>query len=150
MKKIIAIIALLALCAAPAVADTWEITFTELSPGAEYAIFYYGERDPAMQSADEFIKRTNLTATPNLPLNEMATIEIDYPEGTSYSIYGKVFNAAGDSDLIMDDMGAYLSPTVWNRVAFKPVGEAHDVNVDGAGTVSVDVNVSVKTTYTVE
>jgi hypothetical protein len=150
MKKLI-IALVFCLMAVPAMAaDVWEVTFNNLSPDADHAIFYYGERDPDLQTADEFLARTDLTATPPVPLTEMASISIDYPADTKYSLFGKVFNAAGDADFLMDDMGDYVSPTVWNKTASKPMGPAHDVNVDGGGSVSVDVNVSVKTTYTVE
>lgn len=153
MKKIIAFALLALLIAVPCAADTWTVNFTAVSGDAEYAVFYYGERDPAVQSAQEFIARTDLTATEQFPLTAPAEIVIDYPEGTQYSIFGKVFTAGGDSDYFMDDKGAYLSPTVWvkGNGADKPVGEAEDTVVDSDGSdVSTDVTVTVKKTYIIK
>ena len=134
MKKIIAIIALLALCAAPAVADS--IVFNFVPEGDLASISIWHKAFPADYSgtADEFIAYGGFTESV-LGNTSPQTFTLEYPEGTEFAFWGEAVSAEGDRTVIMRNDGGTMTPIVWVGTDMAAIGNATYVVLVPEGSV---------------
>ena len=124
-----------------AVADNWTINFSTVGD-ADHIVLYHKPIAPN-QSAQNFVNGTGFTEI-TLPVTSPQNFTIDYPDGTNYGIFGKVFDSHGDSSFFMNTVDGDLSPTVWKATALPAVVDAHyEVvvpSVNGTNVVNITIN----------
>jgi hypothetical protein len=125
MKNIIAIIALLALCAAPAVADNWTFDFEMVGDVSKVVMYHKVMPDP-MPTAQKFVDGGDFVGI-ELPAVSPQTFVIDYADGVKYGMYAVAFDANGDSSIVMGDDGA---PLVWVATAVPEIMPARYITVE--------------------
>jgi len=144
MKKFVFALITLCMMASPVVADTWTFTPTVVTGTPDHYVYYHKAMPDPLPTAADFISSGGFAAI-TIPASDPQTFTLNYADGVQYGMYVEMFDALGDSVIIMDNLSGNMSPTVFTFTAIPSVVAAHyeDVLPSAGGNLNVTVNVTV-------
>ena len=143
MKKLFFALLAIAFIVTPAMAveQNWTINFELANPDAADHINIKYAPYTTDFTAPQFMVRSDLQ-TITIPKTSPQSFTVDFPEGTTYAIFGEIVNSGGDLDYFMREKDGILSPVVWRAPTVGEIGEAvyEDVTpvpVTGGGVINI-------------